>query len=56
MLLVLSSDSIVLAWIKPEDNSRDLLNGIRQIGYLVYQEKHLTKRIYNDMMKSLKYS
>ena len=56
-ILVLSSQSIAFARIKPENNSGDLINEIRQIGYSLYQKiKQLTKIIYNDMMKSLKYS
>ena len=42
-----------LARTKPETISRDLLNEIMQIGYSLYQKKHLTKIIYNDMKKSL---
>ena len=49
---VLSSDSIALAQINSENNSRDLLNEIRQTGCSLYQEKQQTKRIYNDIMKS----
>ena len=42
-----------LARTKPETISQDLLNEIMQIGYSLYQKKHLTKIIYNDMKKSL---
>ena len=37
-----------LARTKPETISRDLLNEIMQIGYSLYQKKHLTKIIYNE--------
>ena len=33
-----------------------MLNEIRQIGYLSYPKNQLSERIYNDMVKSLKYS
>ena len=40
--------------VKPGDTSENLLNGIRQIIYSLYQAKEITKKIYNNIMKSIK--
>ena len=44
---------IALAQVKAGNNSENLLNEIRQIIYLLYQSKEITKKIYNNLMKSL---
>ena len=43
---------IALAQVKGI-NSENLLNEIRQIVYSLYQSKELTKKVYNNLMKSL---
>ena len=44
---------IVLAQVKAGNNSENLLNEIRQIIYSLYQSKEITKKVYNNLMKSL---
>ena len=44
---------IALAHVKTGNNSENLLNGIRQIVYSLYQSKEITKKVYNSLMKSL---
>ena len=44
---------IALAQVKAGNNSENLLNEIRQIIYSLYQSKEITKKIYNNLMKSL---
>ena len=44
---------IALAQVKAVNNSENLLNKIRQIIYLLYQSKEITKKLYNNLMKSL---
>ena len=44
---------IALAQVKAGDNSENLLNEIRQIIYLLYQSKEITKKVYSNLMKSL---
>ena len=45
---------IALAQIKAGNISKKLLNRIWQITYSLYQEKEITKKVYNDIMKSIK--
>ena len=40
--------------VKAGDTSENLLNGIRQTIYFLYQAKEITKKIYNNIMKSIK--
>ena len=42
-----------LAKVKAGNNSQNLLNEIRQIIYSLYQSKEITKKVYNNLMKSL---
>ena len=42
-----------LAQVKAGNNSENLLNEIRQIVYSLYQSKEITKKVYNNLMKSL---
>ena len=44
---------IALAQVKADNNSESLLNEIRQIGYSLYQSKQITKKIYNNIIKSI---
>ena len=44
---------IALAQIKAGNNSENLLNEIRQIVYSLYQSKEITKKVYNNIIKSL---
>ena len=43
-----------IALIKAGNNSKSLLNEIRQIFYSLYQSKEIIKKVYNDMIKSIK--
>ena len=45
---------IALSQIKAGNNSQSLLNEIRQIVYLLYQSKEITKKVYNNIFKSIK--
>ena len=44
---------IALAQVKAGNNSESLLNEIRQIIYSLHQAKEITKKVYNNLMKSL---
>ena len=44
---------IALAQVKAGNNSESLLNEIRQIIYLLYQSKEITKKVYNNIIKSI---
>ena len=44
---------IALTQIKAVNNSENLLNEIRQIVYFLYQSKEITKKVYNNLIKSL---
>ena len=43
---------IALAQVKAGNNSENLLNEIRQIVYSLYQSKEITKKVYNNIIKS----
>ena len=45
---------IALAQIKAGNNSECSLNEIRHIGYSLYQSKEITKKVYNNVIKSIK--
>ena len=45
---------IALAQIKASNNSESLLNEIRQIVYSLYRSKEITKKVYNNIIKSIK--
>ena len=45
---------IALAQIKAGNNSEGLLNEIRQIAYSLYRLKEITKKVYNNIIKSIK--
>ena len=44
---------ITLAQVKAGNNSESLLNEIRQIVYSLYQSKEITKKVYNNIIKSI---
>ena len=44
---------IALAQVKAGNNSESLLNEIRQIVYSLYQSKEITKKVYNNIIKSI---
>ena len=44
---------IALAQVKAGNNSESLLNKIRQIVYSLYQFKQITKKLYNNIIKSI---
>ena len=44
---------IALAQVKGGNNSESLLNEIRQIVYFLYQSKQITKKVYNNIIKSI---
>ena len=41
------------AQVKAGNNSENLLNEIRQIVYSSYQSKEITKKVYNNINKSI---
>ena len=45
---------IALAQIKPGNHSESLLNEIRQITYSLYRSKEITKKVYNNIINSIK--
>ena len=45
---------IALAQIKAGNNSQSLLNKIRKIVYSLYQSKEITKKVYNNILKSIR--
>ena len=45
---------IALAQVKAANNSESLLNEIRQIVYSLYQSKEITKKVYNNIINSIK--
>ena len=44
---------IGLAQVKTGSSSESLLNEIRQIVYSLYQSKQITKKVYNNIIKSI---
>ena len=45
---------IALAQIKAGNNSESLLNEIRQIVYSLYRSKEIAKKVYNNIINSIK--
>ena len=45
---------IDLAQVKAGNNSESLLNEIRQIVYSLYRSKEITKKVYNNIINSIK--
>ena len=46
--------SIAVAQVKAGNTSENLLNEIHQMMYFLYQEKEITKKVYNNIMNSIK--
>ena len=46
--------TIALAQVQAGNNSENLLNEIRQVVYSLYQSNEITKKVYNNMNKSIK--
>ena len=44
---------IALAQVKARNNSESLLNEIREIANSLYQSKEITKKVYNNIIKSI---
>ena len=45
---------IALAQVSAGNNSESLLNEIRQIVYSLYRSKEITKKVYNNIINSIK--
>ena len=45
---------MALAQIEAGNNSESLLNEIRQIAYSLHRSKEITKKVYNNIIKSIK--
>ena len=45
---------IPFAQVKASNNSESLLNKIKQIVYSLYQSKQITKKVYNNIIKSIR--
>ena len=45
---------IAIAQVKAGNNSESLLNEIRQIVYYLYRSKEITKKVYNNIINSIK--
>ena len=45
---------IALAQIKAGNNPQSLLNEIRQIVYSLYESKKIIKKVYDNILKSIK--
>ena len=45
--------AIALAEVEADNNSESLLNEIRQIVYSFYQSKQTTKKVYNNIIRSI---
>ena len=48
--------SIALAQVKAANTSENVLNKIRKIISFLYREKEVTKKVYNNIMNSIKLS
>ena len=44
---------VAVVQIKTSNNSESLLNETRQIVYSLYQLKEITKKVYNNIIKSI---
>ena len=44
---------IALAQVKASNNSETLLNETKQIVYSLHQSKQITKKVYNNIIKSI---
>ena len=46
--------TIAIAQISAGNNSESLLNETRKIVYSLYRSKEITKKVYNNIIKSIK--
>ena len=44
---------VARAQVKAGNNSKTLLNEFKQIVYSLYQSKQITKKVYNNIIKSI---
>ena len=44
---------IALSQVKAGNNSESFLNEIRQVVYSLYQSKEISKKVYNNIIKSI---
>ena len=44
---------MALAQVKADNNTENLFNEIRQIVYYLNQSKEITKKVYNNIIKSI---
>ena len=51
---MLQSLPIALTQVKTGNKPKNLLNESRQVLYSMYQEKAVTKKVYNNIMNSIK--
>ena len=51
---ILQKLPIALAQVKPGNTSENLLNGMRQIIYSLHRAKEITKKVYNNIINSIK--
>ena len=47
---------VALAQVNASNNSESLLNEIRQIIHSLYQPKQMTKKVYNNIIKSIQWN
>ena len=45
---------IAFAQVKAVNNSKSILNEIREFVYSLYQSKEITKKVHNNIVKSIK--
>ena len=50
---ILQRLQIALAQVESGNNSENLLNKTRQIVYSLYHSKQITKKVYNNIIKSI---
>ena len=53
--LTISSLSILLSKIYTNNSSKELINGIKQLVKNLYDNKQITKQVYNILNKALRY-
>ena len=51
---ILQRSSVAVAQVQAANTSENLLTGIRQIIYFLYRTKEITKKVYKNMMNSVK--
>ena len=49
----IKNNQIKFSEVKTKQNSNSLLNEIRQIVYSLYKSKQITKKAYNNIIKSI---